>query len=138
LEKYSISPGKIKLGDIGCPFLKKSCCTEISVNYIIRGGENIAPNEVINAIATNPAVADVKVVGVPSEFWGEEVAAGIILKPGASITDEELKTYLAPRLSKCKIPEYFVRYMSFPMLSNGKVDMTSLKQNIIRKVSAGK
>jgi len=103
---------------------------------IIRGGENIAPNEVINAIATNPAVADVKVVGVPSEFWGEEVAAGIILKPGASITDEELKTYLAPRLSKFKIPEYFVRYTSFPMLSNGKVDMTSLKQDIIRKVSA--
>ena len=105
---------------------------------IIRGGENIAPNEVINAVITHPAVADVKVVGVPSEFWGEEVAAGIILKPGVSVTDEELKTYLEPRLSKFRIPAYYVRYDVFPMLANGKVDMVSLKKDIVEKVLAEK
>ena len=79
--------GWIHTGDIG--FLREDgylCLTGRVKEMIIRGGENIAPNEVANALAMHKAVADAKVVGVTSKFWGEEVCAIIVLKPNKTVT----------------------------------------------------
>ena len=102
-------------------------------DLIIRSGENIAPKEVADAICSHPAIADAVVVGIPSELRGEEVATGLIMNEGMSVTDEELKEYLKDHLANFKIPVLFVRYDRFPMLPNGKPDMRKLKEEIAEK-----
>lgn len=93
---------------------------------IIRGGENIMPLDVAQAVNTLPGVSDVKVVGVPSEFYGEEVAACIVLKDGAAFDEKEARMQLAGKLAAFKIPRYFFIFRKFPLLSNGKMDSLAI------------
>ncbi len=97
---------------------------------IIRGGENIIPNEVASAISEFESIADAKVVGVPDDFYGEQVAAAIIIKEGYQFEEAALREFLKSRLAKFKIPAYIQVYTAFPMLSNGKVDMVNLKKEM--------
>ncbi len=105
-----------------------------SKDLIIRGGENIAPSEVERVIAQLDEIADVKVVGVPDEFFGEVVAAAIVLKEGQAFDEEKTKTFLENCLSKYKIPQYYVIYDHFPVLGSGKIDVISLKKDMENKV----
>lgn len=100
---------------------------------IIRGGENIMPNEVAEAISMESSVADVKVVGVPDDFFGEVVCACVMMKDGAEFDEEYFKAFLKGKLAKYKIPTYFLLYEAFPMLSNGKIDMVNLKKDAIAR-----
>src|SRR5262245_62487916 len=59
-------------------------------DMIVSGGENVYPAEIENALMSHPAVADVAVIGVPSERWGETVKAIVVLAPGCDATDDEL------------------------------------------------
>ena len=74
---------------------------------IIRGGENIMPREVEAAISAIPGVEDVKVFGVPSDFYGEEVAACVKIKAGFSWDETEARAILIWSLAKYKIPRWF-------------------------------
>src|SRR5207245_5188868 len=67
-------------------------------DMIIRGGENIYPREIEDALFTHPAVAEVAVVGVPDDKWGEQVAAFVRAAAGASISERELLAYVRDRL----------------------------------------
>ena len=127
--------GWLATGDLGC-FDKDGYLKIVGrvKELIIRGGENISPNEVAGAIAAIPEIADVKVLGVPSEFYGEEVAAAIVLKDGKVFDEEKVREYLATRLAKFKIPKYFVCFDAFPLLGSGKVDVITLKKSIIEKI----
>ena len=93
---------------------------------IIRGGENIMPLDVAQVVNTLPGVSDVKVVGVPSEFYGEEVAACIVLKDGVVFDEKEARAALAEKLAAFKIPSYFFLFREFPLLSNGKIDSLAI------------
>ena len=106
-----------------------------SKELIIRGGENIIPNEIASAISENEDIADVKVVGVPDDFWGEIVAAAVLMKEGKNFSEETMRNELTAKLAKYKIPAYFVVYDSFPSLPNGKVDAVNLKKDVIAKVT---
>lgn len=127
--------GWLATGDLGC-FDKDGYLKIVGrvKELIIRGGENISPNEVAGAIAAIPEIADVKVLGVPSEFYGEEVAAAIVLKDGKTFDEEKVREYLATRLAKFKIPKYFVCFDALPLLGSGKVDVITLKKSIIEKI----
>lgn len=103
-------------------------------DLIIRGGENISPGEVANAVAQLDGVADVKVLGVPHEVLGEEVAAVIVLKDGAEFDEASAKVKLSESLAKYKIPAYFVTVDRFPLLGSGKVDAITLKKEILAKL----
>ena len=103
---------------------------------IIRGGENIIPNEIASALSEEDCVADVKVMGVPDEFWGEIVVAALLLKDGASFDEAAVRAGLAGKLAKFKIPAHFLIYGAFPTLPNGKVDAVNLKKDIIARVQA--
>ncbi len=103
---------------------------------IIRGGENIIPNEIASAISEHEAIADVKVLGLPDAFYGEIVGAAILLKDGADFREEEMRAFLAPRLAKYKIPAHFVVYDAFPAFSTGKINMLELKKDMIEKTGA--
>ncbi len=103
---------------------------------IIRGGENIVPNEIADAVVKLDAVEDVKVVGVPSDFYGEEVAACIRLREGAVFNEEEARRLLSDSLAQYKIPTYFFCYDSFPTLPSGKMDSVRLKKEAAEKAAA--
>ena len=129
--------GWLHTGDLG--YLREDgylCLSGRLKDLIIRGGENITPQEVASAVSTLECVDDVKVVGVESEFYGEEVCACIILKSEGSFDEDKAKKQLNGVIARFKIPSYFIIYDSFPMLSNGKVDMVSLKKDAAMKCEA--
>ena len=73
-------------------------------DMIIRGGENIYPKEIEEFFYTHPAVKDVQVIGVPDKQYGEEIMACIILKEGATATEEELRQYVAFPPCQAQVP----------------------------------
>lgn len=95
---------------------------------IIRGGENIAPKEVEDLLRTHDKVADVYVYSVPSEKYGEEVAAAIRLKPGMTASAAEIIDYCYGRLAKFKIPQHVRFVETFPMTASGKVQRYRLRE----------
>jgi fatty-acyl-CoA synthase len=104
-------------------------------DLIIRGGENIAPKEVEDLLGQHPAVADVSVYAVASEFFGEEVAASVRLKPGAAVTAEELAAFCKGRIARFKIPRYFRFVEEFPMTASGKIQKYKLREVHERELS---
>ena len=106
-------------------------------DLIIRGGENISPGEIADAVAQLHGVADVKVLGVAHEVLGEEVAAAIVLKEGESFDAESAKQTLSGKLAKYKIPSYFVVMDEFPLLGSGKIDAITLKKEVLSKLNKG-
>ena len=95
---------------------------------IIRGGENIMPNEIAEAITKFPDVADVKVQGVPDDFFGEVVGVSLVMKEKKQLDKEALMAFLAQHLAKYKLPAFIFQFDEFPLLSNGKIDAVSLKK----------
>ena len=106
-------------------------------DLIIRGGENISPGEIADEVVKLPGVADVKVLGVPHEVLGEEVAAAILLKDGATFDEAAAKATLASKLAKYKVPAYFVVMDRFPLLGSGKIDAITLKKEVLAKLNKG-
>ena len=99
---------------------------------IIRGGENIYPAEVEAAISEDENISDVKVFGLPHNFFGEIVCACVQIK-NLPFDEEKLRDDLTGRLAKFKIPEYFFVYDEFPRLGSGKIDVVSLKKDVAKK-----
>ena len=97
-------------------------------DMIIRGGENIYPREIEEFIYTIDGVSDVQVAGVPSEKFGEEVGAFIILKEGFSYQPEDIKDFCRGKISRYKIPKYVVFLASYPMTASGKIQKYKLRE----------
>lgn len=136
IEKQSIdADGWMSTGDLGS-FDEEGYIHFVGrlKELIIRGGENIIPNEIISAICEEDYIRDAKVYGVPDDFFGERVAAAIILNDYSKFDEEKLRESLKNKLAKFKIPDYFVIYGTFPTLSNGKVDSVKLKNDLIEKI----
>ena len=97
-------------------------------DMIIRGGENIYPREIEEFLYTHPKVKDVQVVGVPSEKYGEEVAAFIQLRPGESATEAEIKDFCQDRISFHKIPKSIFFVSEYPTTASGKIQKYKLRE----------
>ncbi len=74
-------------------------------DMVVTGGENVYSVEVENAIATHPAVAQVAVIGIPDERWGEAVHAIVVLKPDVAATEDDLKAHARERIAGYKLPK---------------------------------
>ncbi len=104
-------------------------------DMIIRGGENIFPKEIEDFIYTHPDVVDVQIVGVPSEKYGEEAYAFVIKRPGSSVTEKDIQTYVANNMARHKVPSYVEFIDQMPMTASGKIqkfvlrDMAKAKLN---------
>lgn len=96
-------------------------------DLIVSGGENIAPVEVEKALAAHPAVADVAVVGVPDERWGETPKAWVVVRPGATATEDDLVEWVRSRLAHFKAPRSVAFVDELPRGGTGKVDKAELR-----------
>ena len=90
-------------------------------DMIIRGGENIYPREIEEFLYTHPQIADVQVIGVPDERFGEEVMAWVMLRPDATATTDEIRDYCRGRIAHYKVPRYVKIADEFPMTVTGKI-----------------
>ena len=128
--------GWLHTGDMGyIDEMGYLCLSGRFKELIIRGGENIMPQEVEAAISELEIIDNVKVIGVPSDFFGEEVAACIKLKDGASFDEAAVKAELLKRLAKYKVPSFFIVYDRLPMLGSGKIDGVALKKDALEKLA---
>ena len=97
-------------------------------DMIIRGGENIYPREVEEFLYGHPDVADVQVIGVPSERYGEEVMAWVKLREGASVTGDELAAWCRGKIATYKIPRLWKFVDAFPMTVTGKIQKFKMRE----------
>ncbi|MGK5631734.1 AMP-binding protein [Streptomyces sp. URMC 123] len=98
-------------------------------DMIIRGGENVYPREIEEFLYGHPKIADVQVVGVPDEKYGEEILACVVLRdPADPLTRDELARYCRGRLAHYKIPRHLRIMESFPMTVSGKVRKVELRE----------
>jgi fatty-acyl-CoA synthase len=92
-----------------------------SKDMIIRGGENVYPREIEEFLYTHPEVADVQVVGLPDERYGEEIAAFVIVREGAELDTDAVREFCRGRIAHYKVPRYVIAVDEFPMTVTGKI-----------------
>ncbi len=90
-------------------------------DMIVSGGENVYPAEVENVIMSHPGVADVAVIGIPSERWGETPRAMVVRAPGSEVTEAELLGFCRERLAGFKCPTSVEWLAELPRNPSGKV-----------------
>jgi acyl-CoA synthetase (AMP-forming)/AMP-acid ligase II len=98
-------------------------------DMIVTGGENVYSAEVENAVASHPAVAQCAVIGVPDPHWGERVHAVVVLRPGATLTHEELRAHAKSLIAGYKAPRSLELVDQLPLSGTGKV----LKRDLRKK-----
>lgn len=101
-------------------------------DMVLRGGENVYCSEVETVIYQNDLVAEAAVFGVPDERLGEEVGVAIVLRPGAELSADELKSFLGERMAKHKIPAHiWFLDEQLPRNANGKFVKRELRKQLL-------
>jgi long-chain acyl-CoA synthetase len=121
--------GWLKTGDAG--FLDEEgylFLTDRVKDMIISGGENVYPAEVENVLAEHPAVADVAVIGVPDQRWGETVKAIVVRRPGRDPRPEEIIAFARERLAHFKCPTSVDFAEALPRTPSGKLLKRELRE----------
>lgn len=90
-------------------------------DMVVTGGENVYPVEVENALLEHPGIVDAAVIGIPSEKWGESVAAVLVTEPDASLTAEEVLGHCRERLAGYKCPRHVEFVDALPRNPSGKI-----------------
>jgi fatty-acyl-CoA synthase len=103
-------------------------------DMVIRGGENVYPREIEEFLYGHPGVADVQVIGVPDERYGEELCAWVRLRKGAAATDDELREFCRGKLAHFKIPRYVLFVDDFPMTVTGKIQKFKMREDSIERL----
>lgn len=100
-------------------------------DMLIRGGENIYPREIEEFLFRHPKVQAVQVFGVPDTKYGEEVCAWIVLKPGQTATEDEIRAFCRDQIAHYKIPRYIRFVNDMPMTVTGKVQKFVMRDTMI-------
>jgi acyl-CoA synthetase (AMP-forming)/AMP-acid ligase II len=97
-------------------------------DMVIRGGENIYPAEIEGALFDHPDVEEVAAFGVPDEKLGEQLAVAVVPRAGASLSEEDIRSYAGEHLARFKVPHYvWIRDEELPRNASGKVLKKDLK-----------
>jgi O-succinylbenzoic acid--CoA ligase len=105
---------------------------------IVTGGENVSPEEVERVLARHPAVAASCVVALPSREWGEEVAAAVELRPGRTLTLEELRAHAGSLLSGFKLPRHLIVVEALPRTASGKLLRRVVRERLLDEMAKQK
>jgi fatty-acyl-CoA synthase len=101
-------------------------------DLVIRGGENVYPREVEEFLYGHPEIADVQVIGVPDERYGEELMACVIRREGADLDEDGVRDFCRGRIAHFKVPRY-VRFVdAFPMTVTGKVQKFKMREDAVK------
>jgi fatty-acyl-CoA synthase len=124
--------GWLRTGDLGTMDERGYCRIAGRVkDMIIRGGENIYPREIEALLFGHPTVADVAVVGIPDERWGETVAAFVRPVAGMSVDPGELFDFCREHLAAYKTPRTWVLLDQFPTTASGKIQKYVLRDRLV-------
>ncbi|MDQ0740906.1 AMP-binding protein [Pseudomonas sp. W4I3] len=110
------------------------CIAGRNKDMIIRGGENVYPRELEEFFFTHPAVADVQIIGIPDDRYGEEIVAWIKLHPGYVASELELQAWCKGRIAHFKTPRYFKFVDAFPMTVTGKIQKFRMREISIEEL----
>mgnify|MGYP005750634249 FL=1 len=117
----AIRGGWMHTGDLATIDAEGYCrITGRSKDMLIRGGENVYPAEIEEFLTTHPDISQAQVFGLPDPKYGEEVATWVILRPGASMTDEGLRDWCRGKIAHYKVPRYVRFVTEMPMTVTGK------------------
>jgi fatty-acyl-CoA synthase len=106
-------------------------------DLVIRGGENVYPREVEEFLYGHPEIADVQVIGVPDERYGEELMACVIRREGSELDEDGVREFCRGRIAHFKVPRY-VRFVdSFPMTVTGKVQKFKMRDEAVQLLREG-
>ena len=129
----AVRDGWLHSGDIGVMdadgFLR---ITDRKKDLIIKGGENISPREIEEALYEHPAISEVAVVAVPHKTWGDDIWAAVVFKPGAAANEEELRVHTAGFVTRFKIPSRFVAQAELPKNAVGKIMKREVAESLRR------
>ncbi|MFE5260683.1 class I adenylate-forming enzyme family protein [Streptomyces coelicoflavus] len=118
----------LRTGDLGCLREGRLFLVSRRSDLIIRGGENIYPAEIETVLVEHPDVAECLVIGTPHPDLGQEVAAVVVLRPGAEVAEEELREYAARELAYFKVPRRWrLTTEALPRNATGKVVRHSVR-----------
>ncbi|MDA0821003.1 MAG: AMP-binding protein [Proteobacteria bacterium] len=119
--------GWLHTGDL-CTMDSRGYCriTGRLKDMIIRGGENIYPREIEEIIYTHPDVADVAVIGIADDYWGEEVAAVVRFELNRSVAGEQLQRFVGTQLARHKVPKHWFALSEIPTTASGKLQKFKL------------
>jgi fatty-acyl-CoA synthase len=106
-------------------------------DMVIRGGENVYPREIEEFLYTHPEIADVQVIGVPDQRYGEELMAWVIPRAGATVTEDQIRGFCKGQIAHYKIPRYVKVVDSFPMTVTGKVQKFKMREVAIDELGLG-
>ena len=121
--------GWLHTGDLAAMDERGYCTIEGRLkDMIIRGGENIYPKELEEMLLAHPAVAEVAVVGLPDDKYGEVVGAFVRPVAGATIDESEMFAYARERLAPHKTPKHWIAVDEFPLTGSGKIQKYVLRQ----------
>lgn len=97
-------------------------------DMIVSGGENVYPAEVENVLMSHPAIADVAVIGIPHERWGETALAVVVKAPGSEVTEQEIIDFSQSQLAKFKCPTQVAWADALPRNPSGKILKRELRE----------
>ncbi len=120
--------GWLHTGDLGC--ITEDGLLQLRgrlKSMIKRAGENIAPEEIEEALLEEPSIRDAKVLGLEHPLLGESVEACVVLR-GGELDERQLRAKLRKRLSPFKVPSHILVFPAFPLTASGKVDQLRLKE----------
>ncbi len=103
-------------------------------DMVIRGGENIYPREVEEFLHTHPDIEDVQVIGVPDARYGEELCAWVKVRPGSTLSAEQVREFCTGKIAHYKIPRYIRVTDEFPMTVTGKVQKFKMRETSISEL----
>ena len=131
--------GWLHTGDLGRMDKRGYCkITGRVKEMIIRGGENLFPAEIENAMLEHPAIAEIAVVGIPDEKWGEQVACFMRAKGADRPDGAALKAFIRERLAAQKTPQFWVWVEEWPLTGSGKIQKFKLREQFEAGVYEGK
>src|SRR6202034_2351013 len=130
-EKFN--HGWLRTGDVGtldeAGFIR---LTDRAKDVIKSGGEWISSMELENILMAHPDVAEAAVIGVADEKWGERPLAAVVLRPGAEVSAEKLRTFLAEQVPRWQLPERWCFIDEVPKTSVGKFSKRQMRDSYQR------